>query len=157
MDPLIKSQLLYQLSYTPVPAPVLCGRPAARARKIREIAGLARARERAVAGAEKSVRAVDFSYLEGFLGGDGAVVLEVLALFRQQAEGWDGGLNESNPDWRAVAHTIKGAARGIGANALGDACQTAEFGEPSDLPAVRAALAEAVAEIAAYEAERRTA
>ena len=98
------------------------------------------------------MRAVDFSYLEGFLGGDRAVVLEVLALFRGQAPGWSEALSESNPEWRAVAHTIKGAARGIGANALGDACQTAEFGAPEDLPAVRAALAEAVAEIAAYEA-----
>ena len=96
--------------------------------------------------------AVDFSYLEGFLGGDRAVVLEVLALFRRQAEGWVGGLDESNPEWRAVAHTIKGAARGIGANALGDACHAAEFGTPEDLPAARAALAEAVTEIAAYEA-----
>ena len=95
--------------------------------------------------------AVDFGYLEGFLGGDRAVVREVLALFRNQARGWSEALSEANPEWRAVAHTIKGAARGIGANALGDACQTAEFGAPEDLPAVRAALAEAVAEIAAYE------
>ena len=101
---------------------------------------------------QKSVPAVDFSYLEGFLGGDRAVVLEVLTLFRQQADGWAAGLSESNPDWRAVAHTIKGAARGIGANALGDACHAAEFGAPEELPAARAALAEAVAEIAAFTA-----
>jgi HPt (histidine-containing phosphotransfer) domain-containing protein len=95
---------------------------------------------------------VDFSYLEGFLGGDRAVVLEVLTLFRRQAPDWTEALSESNPEWRAAAHTVKGAARGIGANILGDACHTAEFGAPEDLPAVRAALAEAVAEIAAYEA-----
>jgi hypothetical protein len=102
--------------------------------------------------AEKSVAAVDFSYLEGFLGGDRAVALEVLALFGRQAEGWAAGLDESNPQWRAVAHTVKGAARGIGAAALGDACDKAEFGVAEDLPAARAALAEVVAEIAAYEA-----
>jgi hypothetical protein len=95
---------------------------------------------------------VDFSYLEGFVGGDRAIVLEVLALFRQQAESWDPGLTETNPDWRALAHTIKGAARGIGANPLGDLCQTAEFGQPADLAPVRVELAAAVAAIAAYVA-----
>jgi hypothetical protein len=101
---------------------------------------------------EKSVSSVDFSYLEGFVGGDRAIVLEVLALFRQQAESWGPGLIETNPDWRALAHTIKGAARGIGANPLGDACQTAEFGQPADLAPVRAELAAAVAAITVYMA-----
>jgi hypothetical protein len=96
---------------------------------------------------------VDFSYLEGFVGGDRAVVLEVLALFRQQASAWDPGLTEANPDWRALAHTIKGAARGIGANPLGDLCQTAEFGQPADLAPVRVELAATVAAIAAYMAQ----
>jgi HPt (histidine-containing phosphotransfer) domain-containing protein len=53
-----------------------------------------------------------------------------------------------------VAHTVKGAALGIGANALGAVCQTAEFGTPDDLPAVRAALAVVVADIVAYEAAK---
>ena len=60
----------------------------------------------------------------------------------------------ASSDWRAVVHTIKGAARGIGANALGDVCQTAEFGAPEDLPAVRAALDAAITEIAAYQTQR---
>jgi hypothetical protein len=98
------------------------------------------------------VASVDFAYLEGFLGGDRAVLLEVLALFREQAQAWAAGLDGGNPDWRALAHTIKGAARGIGANDLGEVCHVAEFGEPSDLPAVRAALEAAVAEIVAYQA-----
>ena len=62
---------------------------------------------------EKSVKLVDFTYLEGLLGGDRAVMGEVLAIFRQQALIWAGGLDETNPEWRAVAHTVKGAARGI--------------------------------------------
>jgi hypothetical protein len=98
------------------------------------------------------VGSVDFAYLEDFLGGDRAIALEVLGLFRQQAAAWTEGLAPANPDWRAVVHTIKGAGRGIGARALGEACETAEFGEASDLPAVRAALDAALAEIAAYEA-----
>jgi hypothetical protein len=103
---------------------------------------------------EKVVRSVDFSYLEGFVGGEVSIALEVVALFRQQAPIWLAGLEASNPDFRAVAHTIKGAALGIGANALGAVCQTAEFGTPDDLPAVRAALAMAVADIVAYEAAK---
>jgi hypothetical protein len=104
--------------------------------------------------AEKSVRSVDFSYLEGFLGGDESIVLEVISLFRDQASTWKEGLDPANPDWRAVVHTIKGAARGIGANPLGDVCDKAEFGAPEDLPPVRAALEAAVAEITAYLAEK---
>jgi HPt (histidine-containing phosphotransfer) domain-containing protein len=97
---------------------------------------------------------VDFDYLEGFLGGDVSIALEVVALFRQQASTWAAGLDAGNPDWRAVVHTVKGAARGIGANALGDVCEKAEYGAPEDLPAVLSALDAAVAEIAAYQAEK---
>ena len=97
---------------------------------------------------------VDFGYLENFLGGDVSIALEVLALFRQQAQAWAEGLDPEHPDWRAVVHTIKGAARGIGAGPLADRCQAAEFGPPEELAAVRAALEVAVAEIAAYEAQK---
>jgi HPt (histidine-containing phosphotransfer) domain-containing protein len=102
--------------------------------------------------AEKLSGAVDFAYLEGFVAGDIAVVLEVLALFRQQAEGWSATLDGRTDGWRDVAHTIKGAARGVGANALADAADRAEFGAADDLPAVKAALDAAVADIAAYQA-----
>jgi len=97
------------------------------------------------------VSSVDFSYLEGFVGGEVSIALEVVALFRQQAPIWLAGLEAGNPDFRAVAHTVKGAALGIGAKALAEVCQTAEFGGPEDLPAVRAALAVVVADIVAYE------
>ena len=94
---------------------------------------------------------VDFGYLEGVVG-EPAIALEVVALFREQAGVWAAGLEAANPDWRAVAHTLKGAARGIGARALGDACEAAELGDASGLAAVHAALAAELAEIAAYEA-----
>jgi hypothetical protein len=110
-----------------------------------------------VSGAEKVVSSVDFSYLEGFLGGDVAIALEVLGLFRKQAESWSSRLDSADPEWRAVVHTVKGAARGVGANALGDACHAAEVGAADDLSAVRAALAAAVADIVAYEAAARDA
>ena len=95
--------------------------------------------------------AVDFAYLESFVANDRAIVREVLGLFRQQAEGWSSKLNGEAADWRDVAHTICGAARGIAANALGDACARAERGTPVDLPAVRAELKAALAEIDAYQ------
>jgi len=95
---------------------------------------------------------VDFAYLEGFAAGDKTVVREVLSLFREQAEGWVKGLDPADPGWRDVVHTIKGAARGIGANALGDVCAKAEIEGDSQLPAVRSALEAAVAEITAYQA-----
>jgi len=100
------------------------------------------------------VGSVDFGYLEGFLGGDVSIALEVVALFSQQAPAWEKGLDAGNPDWRAVVHTIKGAARGIGANALGDVCDKAEYGAPEDLPPVRLALEAAIADITAYQAEK---
>jgi HPt (histidine-containing phosphotransfer) domain-containing protein len=93
---------------------------------------------------------VDFGYLEGFAAGDRQVVDEVLKLFRQQADIWAGPLERADPGWRDVVHTVKGAARGVGANALGDACARAEAEGPGGLPAVRAALDAALADIEAY-------
>ena len=102
--------------------------------------------------AAKPVGAVDFAYLEGFMAGDKAVVMEVLDLFRQQAETWPARLDPADPDWRDVLHTIKGAGRGIGANALGDICAAAESQGASGLSAVKTALAAALAEIVDYQA-----
>lgn len=104
--------------------------------------------------AEGPESVVDFAYLEGFAAGDRQVIGEVLALFRQQAKAWAGSLDEADPGWRDVVHTIKGAARGVGANALGDICAAAEAEGPSGLPAVRAALEAAVADITTYQARR---
>ena len=93
---------------------------------------------------------VDFGYLEGFAAGDRQVVAEVLRLFQQQAEIWAASLDGADPGWRDVVHTIKGAARGVGANALGDVCAKAEAQGAEGLPAVGAALDAAVADIKAY-------
>jgi HPt (histidine-containing phosphotransfer) domain-containing protein len=101
---------------------------------------------------QEPVGGVDFAYLEGFAAGDKGVVHEVLSLFREQAESWAKGLDPTDPGWRDVVHTIKGAARGVGANALGDICARAEAEGDSGLAAVRSALDDAVAEMAAYQA-----
>src|SRR4051812_9181174 len=93
---------------------------------------------------------VDFGYLEGFAAGDRTVIGEVLNLFLSSASGWAAGLTADNPGWRDLAHTIKGASRGIGANVLADAAARAEAEGPEGLPAVKSALEAARAEIAAY-------
>jgi len=94
--------------------------------------------------------AVDFEYLETFAAGDMQVVTEVLALFQGQAETWLAKLETPAEGWRDLAHTIKGAARGIGARALGDVADRAERGDPSLAPEVRSALNDALAEIEGY-------
>jgi HPt (histidine-containing phosphotransfer) domain-containing protein len=104
--------------------------------------------------AQEPSGAVDFGYLEGFAAGDSTVIREVLELFVQQAALWSGSLDASDPAWRDVAHTIKGVARGIGAGDLGDICGRAEADGAQDLPAVRAALATAVADVRAYLARQ---
>ena len=98
--------------------------------------------------------AVNFKYLEDFTAGDGEVIDEVLSLFREQAQLWSGMLDPQGPGWKDAVHTIKGAARGVGAFDLGDACARAEAVGPAGLDAVRDALDAALADVAAYAHER---
>jgi HPt (histidine-containing phosphotransfer) domain-containing protein len=97
--------------------------------------------------------AVDFAYLEGFAAGDLQVVEEVLELFQEQAQMWSPMLEATVDGWRDAVHTVKGAARGVGAHALGDACERAEVEGPQALPGVHAALDAALFDIAAYRHE----
>lgn len=73
-------------------------------------------------------QAIDISQLEMMTSGDSALAVEALGIFRQSAELWsrllDAGADAEQ--WADAAHGIKGAARSIGAMALGDACETAE-------------------------------
>jgi HPt (histidine-containing phosphotransfer) domain-containing protein len=94
--------------------------------------------------------AVDFGYLEDFAENDTQVIEEVLGLFREQATLWSPMLDPANEGWRDAVHTIKGAARGIGAFALGEACAWAEAKGPIGLPKVRDAMDAALADVAAY-------
>ncbi|NBB15458.1 Hpt domain-containing protein [Caulobacter sp. SLTY] len=98
--------------------------------------------------------AVDFPYLEGFAAGDAGVVEEVLNLFREQAAIWSRMLEPGNPGWRDAVHTIKGAARGVGAFALGEVCERAEADGAGVLPSVHAALDAALMDVAAYQHEQ---
>ncbi|MFC3069518.1 Hpt domain-containing protein [Phenylobacterium soli] len=96
---------------------------------------------------------MDFAYLERFAAGDRGVVREVLELFLQQAAIWAPQLEGAPTGWRDVAHTIKGAARGVGAGVLGDLCEAAETEGETALPAMQQGLDRAVAEIEAYLAQ----
>jgi HPt (histidine-containing phosphotransfer) domain-containing protein len=97
---------------------------------------------------------VDFAYLEDFAAGEEQVIDEVLALFREQSAIWGAMLDAGHEGWRDAVHTLKGAARGVGAFALGDVCQACEAAGPAALPKVRDALDEALVDIAAYVHER---
>src|SRR5262249_39804734 len=94
-----------------------------------------------------------FTYLESFAAGDEALVDEVLELFREQSAIWSPLLDQRHEGWRDAVHTVKGAARGVGAFVLGDACEACEGGR-LPLDAVRDALDAALPDIAAYAHER---
>ncbi|MDB5429973.1 MAG: histidine phosphotransferase ShpA [Caulobacter sp.] len=98
--------------------------------------------------------AVDFPYLEAFAGSDETLIDEVLAIFREQAAMWSPMLEPGVDGWRDAVHTVKGAARGVGAFALGDACERCERDGASGLGVVHAALDAALMDIAAYAHER---
>jgi HPt (histidine-containing phosphotransfer) domain-containing protein len=72
--------------------------------------------------------AIDRAHLDRMTGGDQTLALEVLGLFREQGELWLRLLepDTATADWAVAAHTIKGAARGIGAWSLGEVCGAAE-------------------------------
>ena len=67
---------------------------------------------------------------------------------------WSRMLEPGNPGWRDAVHTIKGAARGVGAFALGDVCERAETDGAGVLPSVHAALDAALLDVAAYQHEQ---
>jgi len=71
---------------------------------------------------------IDYDHLAAYTGGDRALEAEVFALFQNQVEAWLRLLTPaaSDDDWSAAAHSLKGSARGVGANALAEACARAE-------------------------------
>lgn len=74
------------------------------------------------------MQAINLGQLEMMTGGDAALAVEALGIFRQSAELWGRLLDpHAEPEqWADASHGIKGAARSIGAMALGDACEAAE-------------------------------
>ncbi len=71
---------------------------------------------------------VDLDHLDAYTGGDPAVRSEILSIFQHQAEMWVRLLDTQNGDegFADGVHTIKGAARGIGAWPLAEVCEGIE-------------------------------
>ena len=101
--------------------------------------------------------AVDFAVLEATTGDDDGISEEVLGLFAQQAALWSPMLDVRDEGWRDAVHTLRGAAAGIGAGALAEACETAEAADTDGasplLELVHDALEIALADVAAYRHE----
>ena len=71
-----------------------------------------------------------------YTGGERALNTEILRLFDTQMAETIGKLNtvieaRDAKSWKEIAHTIKGAARGIGAFGMGDAAAAAEPIDPA--------------------------
>ena len=79
---------------------------------------------------------IDLDHLARYTGGDRSLNTEILRLFNGQLSDMVGQLltvlqQRDIRKWREVTHTIKGAARGVGAFAVGDAAAAAEPIDPA--------------------------
>lgn len=82
---------------------------------------------------------IDRKSLLANTGGDRELAAEVLGIFESQVQTWGQMLNSnSEPEhWADAAHTIKGAALGIGAHQLAEVCKTVEQRGRSEAPPSR--------------------
>ena len=85
-----------------------------------------------------SATPVDLSHLARYTGGDKTLNTEILRLFNGQVGDMVEQLlsvlqQRDARKWREVTHTLKGAARGVGAFAMGDAA-AAEPVDPTTSP-----------------------
>lgn len=73
-------------------------------------------------------RVIDFDHLEKYVAGDDALRDEILQIFIEQVESLLDQFDvfQSDESWKTTAHTLKGAARGVGAWELGRLCEEAE-------------------------------
>jgi len=99
---------------------------------------------------------LDRAHFDMMTGGDRALQLEVLGLFRGQVEAWSAAF-ALDEGWRDAVHTMKGSARGIGLHALAQACELAEQAPEAEagaaLQRVREALDEALCALEQFAAE----
>ncbi|MGQ0740785.1 MAG: Hpt domain-containing protein [Alphaproteobacteria bacterium] len=88
---------------------------------------------------------VDLHHLDRYTGGSRALNEEILRLFANQCHETLARLealahSADAKSWREAAHTLKGAARGVGAFELAKAAAEAEGADPANGPTTRAAL-----------------
>ena len=90
-------------------------------------------------------RPIDLVHLARYTGGDMSLNAEVLRLFQTQADEILEQLRDALPTadakaWHVLHHSLKGAARGVGAFGLADATAEAEAVPPSVREKAAAAL-----------------
>lgn len=87
---------------------------------------------------------LDLAHLQAMTGGDVGLAVEVLEIFKGQADTW-GRLLDPRADagqWADAAHTLKGAALSIGAGRLAAICaETEALGRGGPVSPARASLA----------------
>ncbi len=89
--------------------------------------------------------AIDLEHLAKYTGGEKGLNEEILQLFDGQVTSMVAELNallasRDAKRWREIAHTIKGAARGVGAFEMGEAAAKAEPVDPADGAHAKAAI-----------------
>ena len=89
--------------------------------------------------------AIDLEHLARYTGGEKGLNGEILQLFDGQITSMVAELNgllasQDSKRWREIAHTIKGAARGVGAFEMGEAAAKAEPVDPADSAEAKAAI-----------------
>jgi HPt (histidine-containing phosphotransfer) domain-containing protein len=82
---------------------------------------------------------VDLDHLARYTGGDKSLNAEILRLFDGQISEMVDQLHtileqRDQKKWRQITHTIKGAARGVGAFGMGQAAAEAEPVDPAAQP-----------------------
>ena len=92
-----------------------------------------------------AAHAIDLEHLAKYTGGEKDLNGEILRLFDSQISSMVTELNsliatEDSKRWREIAHTIKGAARGVGAFEMGEAAAKAKPVNPADSAEAQAAL-----------------
>ena len=80
---------------------------------------------------------IDLAHLARYTGGEKAMNAEILRLFDGQISEMVGQLRSvidarDAKRWKEITHTIKGAARGVGAFSFGDAAAAAEPVDPAN-------------------------
>ena len=80
---------------------------------------------------------IDMSHLARYTGGERALNVEILRLFDGQMGEMVGQLRaviaaRDAKRWKEITHTIKGAARGVGAFSFGEAAAAAEPVDPGN-------------------------
>ena len=92
-----------------------------------------------------STAPIDLDHLARYTGGEKALNAEILRLFDGQITDMVAQLQTilvqcDAKRWREVAHTIKGAARGVGAFGMGEAAAAAEPVDPANGEKAKAAI-----------------